>query len=76
MGEEEIYFGKFPGMGKRRSFVINDANRLVVTQLHRSPGICFEEVVHASAKLLQAFGLKISGNPTAPLPRKIETRNS
>jgi DNA-directed RNA polymerase subunit beta len=34
--------------------VINGAERVVVSQLHRSPGIRFEEVVHASAKVLHA----------------------
>ncbi|MDR2372044.1 MAG: DNA-directed RNA polymerase subunit beta, partial [Puniceicoccales bacterium] len=40
MREEEIYFGELPMIGKRGSFVINGAERVVVSQLHRSPGIC------------------------------------
>ncbi|MDR0590294.1 MAG: DNA-directed RNA polymerase subunit beta [Puniceicoccales bacterium] len=55
MREEEIYFGELPMMGGRGSFVINGAERVVVSQLHRSPGICFEETLHASGKLLHAF---------------------
>ncbi|MDR1366458.1 MAG: DNA-directed RNA polymerase subunit beta [Puniceicoccales bacterium] len=55
MREEEIYFGEFPVMGKRGSFVINGAERVVVSQLHRSPGVCFEETIHASGKVLHAF---------------------
>lgn len=55
MREEEIYFGELPVMGSRGSFVINGAERVVVSQLHRSPGINFEETMHASGKSLHAF---------------------
>lgn len=55
MREEEIYFGELPLMGERGSFVINGAERVIVSQLHRSPGICFEETLHTSGKPLQAF---------------------
>ncbi|MDE6575912.1 MAG: DNA-directed RNA polymerase subunit beta [Opitutales bacterium] len=55
MREEEIYFGELPVMGSRGSFVINGAERVVVSQLHRSPGINFEETIHASGKSLHAF---------------------
>lgn len=55
MREEEIYFGELPLMGSRGSFVINGAERVVVSQLHRSPGICFEQSVHTSGKILDAF---------------------
>jgi DNA-directed RNA polymerase subunit beta len=55
MREEEIYFGELPMMGERGSFVINGAERVVVSQLHRSPGICFEGTMHASGKSLHAF---------------------
>ncbi|MDR2806665.1 MAG: DNA-directed RNA polymerase subunit beta [Puniceicoccales bacterium] len=55
MREEEIYFGELPMMGRHGSFIINGAERVVVNQLHRSPGICFEETLHASGKPLHAF---------------------
>jgi DNA-directed RNA polymerase subunit beta len=55
MGEEEIRFGEFPRMCKGGSFVVNGAERVVVSQLCRSPGICFEEIVHTSGKPLYAF---------------------
>jgi DNA-directed RNA polymerase subunit beta len=38
--EEEIYLGEMPIMGKRGSFVISGVERVLVSQLHRSPGIC------------------------------------
>lgn len=53
--EEEIYLGEFPMITKSGSFIINGAERVVVSQLHRSPGISFEESVHTSGKILHAF---------------------
>lgn len=53
--EEEIYLGEFPMITKSGSFIINGAERVVVSQLHRSPGISFEETPHTSGKILYAF---------------------
>ena len=53
--DEEILMGDLPMVTDRGSFVINGAERVVVSQLHRSPGIAFEEAPHASGKLLHAF---------------------
>jgi DNA-directed RNA polymerase subunit beta len=53
--EEEIYLGEMPIMGTRGSFVISGAERVVVSQLHRSPGICFEVTTHTTGKLLHTF---------------------
>ena len=53
--EQEIYLGDYPWMTNRGTFVINGAERVVVSQLHRSPGICFEESQHTSGKQLHAF---------------------
>ncbi|MBB64022.1 MAG: DNA-directed RNA polymerase subunit beta [Waddliaceae bacterium] len=41
--EEEIYMGTIPVMTDKGTFIVNGAERVVVSQLHRSPGICFEE---------------------------------
>ena len=41
--EEEVYMGTIPIMTDKGTFVINGAERVVVSQLHRSPGICFEQ---------------------------------
>lgn len=41
--EEEVYMGTIPVMTDKGTFVINGAERVVVSQLHRSPGICFEQ---------------------------------
>jgi DNA-directed RNA polymerase subunit beta len=53
--DEEIYMGELPMITDRGSFIINGSERVIVSQLHRSPGICFEESTHASGKILYAF---------------------
>ena len=39
--DEEIYIGELPMITERGSFIINGAERVIVSQLHRSPGIAF-----------------------------------
>jgi len=53
--EETVYMGEIPLMTKQGSFVINGAERVIVSQLHRSPGICFEQSVHSSGNMLYSF---------------------
>ncbi len=53
--EEKVYMGDIPVMTYRGSFVINGAERVIVSQLHRSPGICFEQSRHASGRTLYSF---------------------
>jgi DNA-directed RNA polymerase subunit beta len=53
--EEKVYMGELPLMTPQGTFVINGAERVVVSQLHRSPGICFETSVHANGKILHGF---------------------
>ncbi len=55
--EEKVYMGELPLMTERGTFVINGAERVVVSQLHRSPGICFERNYHLNGKEL--FGYRI-----------------
>ena len=55
MPEEVVSLGDIPLMTPSGSFVINGAERVIVSQLHRSPGICFEENRHASGKYLYSF---------------------
>lgn len=45
--EEEVYMGTVPVMTDKGTFIINGAERVVVSQLHRSPGISFEQERHA-----------------------------
>ena len=53
--DEEIYMGKIPMMTQTGSFIINGAERVVVSQLHRSPGIAFDRTPHVSGKSLYSF---------------------
>ena len=53
--DEEILMGEIPMITDRGSFIVNGAERVVVSQLHRSQGICFEESAHTSGKMLHAF---------------------
>ncbi len=55
--EEKVYMGELPLMTPQGTFVINGAERVIVSQLHRSPGICFESTVHANGKVLYSFRL-------------------
>ena len=53
--KERVYMGEMPMMTRRGTFVINGAERVIVSQLHRSPGICFETSTHLNGKLLHSF---------------------
>ncbi len=48
--EQDAYFGEIPLMTETGSFIINGDERVVVSQLHRSPGISFEEEDHPTGK--------------------------
>src|SRR6266436_6646583 len=53
--EQEVYFGEIPLMTDTGTFIINGTERVVVSQLHRSPGVFFDHdkgKTHSSGKLL------------------------
>jgi len=53
--QQEVYFGEIPLMTDTGTFIINGTERVVVSQLHRSPGVFFDHdkgKTHSSAKLL------------------------
>src|SRR5918997_3200146 len=53
--EQEVYMGEIPLMTTTGSFIINGTERVIVSQLHRSPGVFFEHdrgKTHSSGKLL------------------------
>jgi DNA-directed RNA polymerase subunit beta len=55
--EQEVYMGEIPLMTDSGTFVVNGTERVVVSQLHRSPGVFFEHdkgKTHSSGKLLYA----------------------
>ena len=57
MKEQEVYFGEIPLMTDNGTFIINGTERVIVSQLHRSPGVFFSHdkgKTHSSGKLLYA----------------------
>ncbi|HKW50408.1 MAG TPA: DNA-directed RNA polymerase subunit beta, partial [Candidatus Eisenbacteria bacterium] len=50
--EQEVYLGELPIITDKGTFIINGAERVIVSQLHRSPGVFFDESVHPSGKKL------------------------
>ena len=50
--EKEVYLGELPLLTDQGTFVINGAERVIVSQLHRSPGVVFEETIHPNGKRL------------------------
>jgi DNA-directed RNA polymerase subunit beta len=55
--EEDVYMGEIPIMTEDGAFVINGAERVVVSQLHRSPGICSEQAKHPNGQTLFSIRL-------------------
>ncbi len=60
---QDVYLGTVPAMTYRGSFVINGAERIVVSQLHRSPGVFFGQSMHANGtKLYSARIIPFKGS--------------
>ncbi|MFH0984713.1 MAG: DNA-directed RNA polymerase subunit beta [Candidatus Omnitrophota bacterium] len=55
--EQEVYIGELPLMTETGTFIINGAERVIVSQLHRSPGMSLEESLHPSGKKM--FSVRI-----------------
>ena len=53
--EENVYMGEIPMITERGTFVINGAERVIVAQLHRSPGLCFEKTRHSNGRDIYSF---------------------
>ncbi len=52
MEPQEVYLGEIPLITDKGTFVINGAERVIVSQLHRSPGVFFESTTHPNGKSL------------------------
>jgi DNA-directed RNA polymerase subunit beta len=50
--EQEVYLGELPVITDKGTFIINGAERVIVSQLHRSPGVFFDDMVHPNGKKL------------------------
>jgi DNA-directed RNA polymerase subunit beta len=61
--EQEVFLGNIPYMTERGSFVINGAERVIVSQLHRSPGVFFSMSKHTNGtKLYSARVIPMKGS--------------
>ena len=60
---QDVYFGQIPYMTERGTFVINGAERVIVSQLHRSPGVFFGQSMHTNGtKLYSARIIPFKGS--------------
>ncbi|TCO09796.1 DNA-directed RNA polymerase subunit beta [Natronoflexus pectinivorans] len=60
---QDVYLGTVPYMTDKGSFIINGAERVVVSQLHRSPGVFFGQSIHANGtKLYSARIIPLKGS--------------
>ncbi len=60
---QDVYFGNIPYMTERGTFVINGAERVIVSQLHRSPGVFFGQSMHTNGtKLYSARIIPFKGS--------------
>ncbi len=50
--ESDVYLGELPMITDKGTFIINGAERVIVSQLHRSPGVFFDQSVHPNGKKL------------------------
>ncbi|MEE2657036.1 MAG: DNA-directed RNA polymerase subunit beta [Candidatus Latescibacterota bacterium] len=61
--EQSVFLGELPLMTDQGTFVINGAERVVVSQLHRSPGVFFDETIHPNGKRLFSARILPSKGP-------------
>ena len=61
--EQSVFLGELPIMTEQGTFVINGAERVVVSQLHRSPGVFFDETLHPNGKRLFSARILPSKGP-------------
>jgi DNA-directed RNA polymerase subunit beta len=52
--EQDVYLGELPVITQWGTFIINGAERVIVSQLHRSPGVFFDESTHPNGKKLNS----------------------
>ena len=55
--EQDVFLGEIPLITNQGTFIINGAERVIISQLHRSPGIFFSEAKHPSGKTLNSAKL-------------------
>ena len=81
---QDVFLGPIPYMTDKATFVINGAERVVVSQLHRSPGVFFGQSVHAngtklySARIIRSRvrGLSLPPTSTTSCMRTLTVRRN
>ena len=61
--EQSVFLGELPIMTDQGTFIVNGAERVVVSQLHRSPGVFFDESIHPNGKRLLSARILPSKGP-------------
>jgi DNA-directed RNA polymerase subunit beta len=59
--EQEVFLGELPMMTPTGTFIINGAERVIVSQLHKSPGVSFETKMHQNGRSLLRRGSSRTG---------------
>ena len=77
--EQEVYFGEIPLMTENGTFIVNGTERVIVSQLHRSPGVFFDQdqikpQSGGKASIMRASFPTVDPGLTSNLTRKIFSR--
>ena len=73
--EQEVYFGEIPLMTENGTFIVNGTERVVVSQLHRSPGIFFNQHVSKTASNKNIFSARIIPNRGSWIDFEFDTKD-
>ncbi len=73
--EQEVYFGEIPLMTENGTFIVNGTERVVVSQLHRSPGIFFNQHVSKTASSKTIFSGRIIPNRGSWIDFEFDTKD-
>jgi DNA-directed RNA polymerase subunit beta len=71
--EQETYMGEIPLMTDQGTFIVNGAERVIVSQLHRSPGVSFGSSVHPNGKTI--FSARVIPNRGAWVEFEVDINN-
>ena len=73
--EQEVYFGEIPLMTENGTFIVNGTERVVVSQLHRSPGIFFNQAMSKTASNKNIFSARIIPNRGSWIDFEFDTKD-
>ena len=68
--EQEVYFGEIPLMTDNGTFIINGTERVIVSQLHRSPGVFFESTPARATSSARSFRIAVRGWSSSTKPQR------